>query len=170
MPHSSRTRTAARRWLVPALAAALLASGACTTRRTEPTEPMLQSSIVAGSGDAQALRELRDRWRALGVSHYRFVLARDCFCLPEVTQPALVEVRDGAVASVTAQADGRTLDAQHFLTIDQIFEQAIEAAGRGETIAIEHDAQYAYPTTLTVGSLAADAGVVYRVSGVRRAE
>lgn len=159
-----------RRWLAPALAALLLAAGACTTRRVEPTGPVLQSSSVAGRGDVQALRALHERWRELGVTRYAFVLARDCFCVPEVRQPAVVEVRDGAVVRVTAQADGRVLDAGQFLTIDQIFERAIEAATQGETIALEHDARYAYPTTLTVGSLAADAGVVYRVSGVRKVE
>ena len=167
LPH---TRTTARRWLAPALAVALLAAGACTARQVEPTGPELRSSSVAGRGDVQALRALRDRWRALGVTHYQFVLARDCFCLPEVTQPAVVEVRDGTVVRATAQADGRALDTEHFLTIDEIFARSIEAAERGETVAIEHDAEYAYPTTLTVGSLAADAGVVYRVSGVRRME
>ena len=167
----SSYRSTARRWLAPALAIVLLTAGGCTTRRSsESTEPVLQSSSVAGRGDVQALRDLHARWKALGVTRYQFVLARECFCVPEVREPAVVEVRDGAVARVAAQADGRELDRSLFLTIDQMFERAIEAAQNGEPIELQHDERYAYPTRLTVGSLAADAGVVYAVSEVRRME
>ena len=166
----SPSRSAARRWLAPALTVALLAAGGCTARQAEPTGAVLQSSSVAGRSDEQALRDLHARWTALGITRYQFVLARSCFCVPEVREPAVVEVRDGAVARVTSQADGRELDRSLFLTIDQLFERAIEAARNGEPIELQHDEQYAYPTQLTVGSLAADAGVAYSVSAVRRME
>ena len=169
MPTTFRS-LAARRWLAPALAATLLAAGGCTARPAAPAGPVLQSSSVAGRGDVQALRDLQARWKALGVTRYQFVLARSCFCVPDVTQPAVVEVRDGVVTRATAQSDGRALDVSLFLTIDQLFERAIEAAGRGEPIELQHDERYAYPTQLTVGSLAADAGVAYAVSAVRRME
>ena len=164
----STYRSAARHWLAPGLAAALLAAGACTARQSEPTGTVLQSSTVAGRSDEQALRDLHARWTALGIARYQFVLARECFCVPEVREPAVVEVRDGAVARVTSKGDGRELDGSLFLTIDHLFERAIEAARNGEPIELQHDERYAYPTRLTVGSLAADAGVVYAVSEVRR--
>ena len=160
----------ARRWLAAAGAVALLAASACTARQVEPTGPVLQSSSVTATGDVQALRALQQRWQALGLQHYQFVLARSCFCVEEVRLPALVEVRDGVVTRVTARSDGRTLDPQHFLSIEQLFAQAIEAAERGEPIVLRHDAEYAYPTELTIGTLANDAGVAYTVSGVRRME
>ncbi|HEU0077921.1 MAG TPA: DUF6174 domain-containing protein, partial [Longimicrobiaceae bacterium] len=78
---------------------ALLALGGCAAiTGTDDPEP------VSGEWSEQ-----RRKWEAQGLDDYRFTLARNCFCTPEATQPARVEVRDDRVVRVTSVRTGRDL-------------------------------------------------------------
>lgn len=59
-------------------------------------------------------------WEARGIDSYRYELQVSCFCLQEMTRPVIVEVRDGAVASITYVDDGTPADPALFEQYDSI--------------------------------------------------
>lgn len=61
-----------------------------------------------GTGKAaqQALDDARARWAAAGTPNYDYDYSASCFCGPEVTRPARVEVRGGVVVAVFDKETG----------------------------------------------------------------
>jgi len=73
-------------WL-PAAAALLL--GSCGSGLTGPRR-LAQ----------ERLDEARARWEAVGSTSYDYDFTLSCFCAPEITRPARVQVRGGTVVAV----------------------------------------------------------------------
>ena len=59
-------------------------------------------------------------WEAQELESYRYTLQVGCFCITEMTRPVVIEVRDGAVASITYADDGSTADATLFEAYDSV--------------------------------------------------
>ena len=153
----------------PALLAAALLLGAVACREsTGAPGPRFVSVAVQGEGSVADVRERQRQWAALGLRDYDYDFAATCFCLPAYTQPAVVHVRDGRVASVTPSGPHPAAPLEHYPTIDELFARAIAALGRGEPVAGAYDRDFGYPTSLTIGTLANDAGVGYAIGNVRR--
>lgn len=122
----------------------------------------------AGAQDASAQRRL---WTQQGMDDYRFVLARECFCLGR--GPMQVTVRDGRVAEVRDPQTGTPVDEQTasvVLTIDGLFDRIAEAQANGEHTAVKYHPTLGYPVNAEIGTLANDAGTRYLVSDVARLE
>jgi hypothetical protein len=117
----------------------------------------------------QEVRSARAAWAAQGLRSYRFDFDRQCFCVREAVEPVTIEVRDGAVHEVRSRTTGAVMpvsDAVPWYTIGQLFGQIEEAQAAGtQPVRVEYH-QRGYPTEIEIGSLAADAGVHYRVGNV----
>jgi len=113
----------------------------------------------------------RERWRASGTASYTFVLARSCFCITEVTQPARIQVRNDSVVSVTAVADGRSLDPRYFMTVNGLFDVIDQGIERGAaTLRVVYDPALGYPVEIDYDGATnvADDEITYRASAVTK--
>ena len=64
-------------------------------------------------------------WEAQALESYRYTLHVSCFCVREMARPVVVEVRDGAVASITYADDGASADPslfERYDTVDDLFD------------------------------------------------
>lgn len=89
----------------------------------------------------------------------------------EQVQPVTIEVRAGEVVRVTARGTGEDLTSLPNLqwpTIAGLFTIIEEAREQGrEPLQVGYDPQSGYPTRIEIGSLAADAGVIYTASDLQ---
>lgn len=132
-----------------------LSAAACARPAAPSSEP-----APAQTG---AVAQARARWAAQGTDDYRYVFERMCFCLGR--GPARVEVRDGRVVSVTDPATGQpATDVQPYVeTVETLFDKLAEAERDGSLGEVTYDPALGYPSEATIGNLAADAGVTYRI-------
>lgn len=121
------------------------------------TFPMLAALAAACSDPLGAqkdqLKASRELWERQAIADYRYRYQRICFCGPDVTEPVIIEVRDGEVLLVTRVADGGTVDpvAWLHLTIDELFDEIQAAIEEG---AVQVDVTYhpvlGYPTSAAI--------------------
>lgn len=112
----------------------------------------------------------RARWAAQEIRDYRFDFDRQCFCVPEAVEPVRIEVRDGEIAAVRSRTTGESLAASAYVqwfTVDQLFRLIEQAEAAGQDVRVDYH-WLGYPRKIEIGSLAADAGVVYAVSALER--
>jgi hypothetical protein len=107
-------------------------------------------------------------WSEAGLEDYRFRFHQQCFCVREQVEPVVVEVRGGRIVRVASQATGEEVPADPNLrwpTIPDLFDLVAQAEiDQPEALIVHYDARLGYPIHLEIGSLAADAGVVYTAS------
>lgn len=135
---------------------ALLVLGACATA------PAARPSAAATPQETQ--------WRAAALADYRYDFEQQCFCLREQTQPVTVEVRGGRVTRVVSRETGQEVARGENLrwhTVPGLFQLAADARGNGSEPRVTYDPRLGYPTRIEIGSLAADAGVIYLASNLR---
>jgi len=104
-----------RVWLLLALFSVLLVAVAAVGLLWERPEAI----APAGQGAPAGLGE-QALWEAQDLVDYRYTLQVGCFCLTDMTRPVVIEVRDGAVASITYADDGSAADAALFERYDSI--------------------------------------------------
>src|SRR5688500_18690577 len=138
------------------LAAAILLGGAACRESTGAAGPRFVSVSVQGGSSVADVRARQRQWVALGLRDYDYDFAATCFCLPSYTQPAVVHVRGGRVASVTPNGPHSAAPLEHYPTIDELFARAVAALERGEPVTGAYDRDFGYPTSLTIGTLAND--------------
>jgi hypothetical protein len=139
----------------------VLAAVSCS----EATGPALErEASVEGTGSAAELRARWEQWRTVGPRSYGYELHRGCFCSTDYITPAWVEVRDDRVVRANALDTGRALRLDLFEPIDSLFVSAIRTAESGGHVAASYHPRLGYPTSLEIGTLANDAGVLHVVS------
>jgi hypothetical protein len=114
-----------RIWLLLAALATLLIALAAVV--------LLGGPLAVGPGGLDGPQRPQALWEAQGYDHYRYTLQVGCFCMTDVTRPVVIEVRDGAVASITYADDGAPADPALFArydTIDDLFTVIAEAASQ----------------------------------------
>lgn len=99
------------------------------------------------------LADARDRWNARTFPNYSFEMRQACFCVPEVTQWARIEVVDGVVRRVVLVASGAEVAEEllpAFPSIEMVFDQ-IEAGPATWIARIEaqYDDALGFPTIVT---------------------
>jgi hypothetical protein len=107
-------------------------------------------------------------WQARGLRDYSFAFQRHCFCVREAVQPVRIVVRDGVVHEVRSQETGELIPPSPqipWYTIDQLLEQAERAREDGQEVNVEYHSE-GHPSRIEIGSLAADAGIVFEIEEV----
>jgi hypothetical protein len=135
------------------------------------------SSGIAGPGDIRRLAEAKQLWLARSFTDYTYEIRTSCFCPPEVSQWARVEVRSGAVVDVNAvdpDPNFPITTLSYWQPIDTLFadiERAIADNGFTSVYArvdVTYDAQLGFPTSIDYVSKPniADAGASISVRNV----
>ena len=129
----------AARALLGALFISLTLS-ACTTSPDDPGDGLLAN---------------RRQWQAQGIRDYQVKFSLSCFCVTDVTQPVLLQVRNGALVSVTRVADGVAVPASKwegiYYTVDQMFALIADAQVKGaDEVRVEYHTELRYPTTVFI--------------------
>ncbi len=123
-----------------------------------------------GPGDqAEFLSRNMALWARRGPASYQYILSRSCKCLPEVTQPVTIVVRNLVVAE-RHYLTGAPVDPQYdaiFSSVPGLFDliqQALDANAPG--IAVRYNRQLGYPESIQIDWVAgtADDEVSYRIS------
>jgi hypothetical protein len=126
---------------------------------------------AAGPADADRLEAARARWARRGPAAYTVTIHRSCECLPEMSGPVVVTVRDGAVTARRYARTGATPAPQYapaFPGVEGLF-ALVDAGVRDASTRpreVRYDAALGYPTRIVLGDPATDAPV-YTVSGLR---
>lgn len=126
------------------------------------------SSAEAEPDDEVAAQE--GLWQEAGLESYRFEFQQQCFCVREQVQPVTIEVRDGRIARVVSNETGEDLSDEPNLrwpTVSDLFDVIAEAQANGtEPLVVRYDPRLGYPTHIEIGSLAADAGIIYSAANL----
>lgn len=135
---------------------------ATTIPTTVAAPPPTPAKTVQLRPIAKELRQNRRRWAAQNIANYRYTLQINCFCLPEVRQPVVIEVRNGKRTSITPVQSGLPVNASYFRrydTIPKLF-NVIQAAinDKADSISVTYDPALGYPTQISIDpeQLAAD--------------
>jgi hypothetical protein len=100
------------------------------------------------------LQQNRRAWRTQNISNYRYTLRVSCFCVPEVTQPVVIEVRDGRVASIVAANSRKPVNPEYFKQYNSIpklfnlIENAI--ANKAHRVSVTFHPTLGYPTQISI--------------------
>ena len=112
----------------------------------------------------------RARWTSLAPAAYAITIARTCECLPEMSGPVTIMVRNGIVESRHYIQSGATVSstyAELFPSVTGLF-ALLDAAVRDGALPLNarFDPRLGYPVRFTIGDPATDA-LVYAVSEFR---
>jgi hypothetical protein len=126
-----------------ALLGALLLSvtlPACTTSPDDPGDDLFAN---------------RRQWQSQRISDYEVQFRTSCFCVPDVTAPVVLQVRGGAIVSVTRVSDGAAVPSSKwegiYYTVDQMFALIADAKARGaDEVRVSFDPQLRYPTSVAI--------------------
>lgn len=97
----------------------------------------------------------RDKWQDAGISHYRFNLNISCFCIFTQDMPLIIEVQDGEVVSMEFQS-GNEIDPgnlelfNRYATIDRIFSELETALVEADSVTVEYEETYGFPTQVNI--------------------
>jgi hypothetical protein len=78
-----------------------------------------------------------------------------CFCIVDVTQPVVLQVRNGAIVSVTRVSDGAAVPPSKwegiYYTVDEMFALIADAQAKGaDEVRVSYDPQLRYPTSVAI--------------------
>lgn len=131
---------------------------------------VLASCTILSQHDLDKLAQHRQRWQAHQIRDYRYRLQILCFCVPEMRQPVVIEVRNGLTVSITAAESGAPVDLEHFNHVDTIEElfDLIGAAlsGKAAHVDVTYDPVLGYPRRISIDHLkgAVDDEIEYTVT------
>ena len=113
---------------------------ACTTSPDDPGDDLLAN---------------RRQWQSQRLTNYQVQFRMSCFCVPDATAPVILQVRNGAIVSVTRVADGAAVPSTKwegiYYTVDQMFALIADAQAKGaEEVRVEYHAELRYPTTVFI--------------------
>jgi len=134
---------------------------------------VLALTLSACGGNSE-LGKNRDKWSAMGVSHYRFELTISCFCPFMDVIPVTVEVKDGKIVSMT-DVNGQPLRAEFRETFDEaatvegLFAIAEENLSNADQVEVTYDAKYGFPVSIIVDriKMAVDDEISYYVGAFK---
>src|SRR6187402_1432649 len=140
-------RTRVARSVAIAVVASALTGGACSS----------------GTAPAGELAAARAQWARRAPASYTVTIARSCECLPEMSGPVIVTVRNGVVDSRQYVRSGAAVTASYvslFPGVDGLFaiiEDAVQ--NRTSPLVVQYHPTLGYPTRIELGDPAVDAPV-----------
>lgn len=94
------------------------------------------------------------RWEAQGLDSYRYTVQVGCFCVEEMRRPVVIEVRDGAVASMTYADDGSAADPalfEPYASVEALFGIIDDAAAQEPArLDVTYDQTTGVPLSVTI--------------------
>lgn len=142
--------------LAAALAATLVACGGDSSPTSNHTAATIDRATAAST------------WQLHEIDSYQATLARECFCLPR--GEIVLTVQNGQLVDslVVEENRGLTPEELEFIpsTVEQLFDLVTASEAAGDTVAVEYDSTYGYPSRVAINeeALAADGGVIYYLS------
>ena len=121
------------------LAAALLVVAAC-----DDGSPVSIQRVLS-------LRAAHARWEGSGIDSYELTVRRVCFC--GFVEPVRVKVVDGVIVSRTIASTGEPVPAvytSYYPDVPGLFAIVEEAATDAHEFDAEFDANYGYPTEISI--------------------
>ena len=147
-------RTRLARSVVIAVVASALTGAACSS----------------GTAPAGELAAARSRWARSAPASYTVTIARSCECLPEMSGPVVVTVRNGVVDSRQYVGSGAAVTTPYvslFPGVDGLFAIIDDAVRSGtRPLVAQYHPTLGYPTRIELGDPAVDAPV-YVVSDLQ---
>ena len=115
--------------------------------------------VSSPDGVDPELERNRDTWRAQRIDDYVVQYRLSCFCAVDATDPVLLTVRDGRLASVSRLSDGRPVDASEwegrYHTVEQLFDRIAEARREGaHEVRVRYDPELGYPADVYLDPVA----------------
>jgi len=120
---------------------------------------LILSYSCGGSADSELERNEK-LWKSQNITSYDFTLARSCFCPEDWRGPVNIQVRNGAVTSVTYVSNGQTATSEKFGDVDTVEElfavirDAYEGKNtfdqKAETVQVTYHPQMGYPLTIYI--------------------
>ncbi|AOY82837.1 DUF6174 domain-containing protein [Moorena producens JHB] len=130
------------------------------------------SACASDPSPEQLLEQNQERWETQKLDNYRYRLQVSCYCIGEVTNPVVVEIRNGETTSIVAADSGKPVNRKFFNTYDSVlklFDVVQKAIDKDYyKLDVTYDANLGYPTqidmdfreqiadderTLTIGNL-----------------
>ncbi|MGQ4648000.1 DUF6174 domain-containing protein [Lyngbya aestuarii] len=137
-------------WLALILMIFVIVSGSGNTS----TAQQLQQTQPVSEQSAQEFRQNLRLWTQQDIVNYRYTLSVSCFCLTEVTQPVIVEVRNAEFASVVAAESGQPVNPEFFQeynSIRKLFEVIQDAIDqKADYLLVNYDPNLGYPTQINI--------------------
>jgi len=131
------------------------------------------SAAACNSGSTAPANELtaaRTRWARVGPAAYTYAISRSCECLPEMSGPVIVMVRNGVVESRQYTRSNAAVPAQYaelFPAVEGLFAIVDDAIRNGTTpLSVQYDLTLGFPTRIALGDPAADAPVYSVISAL----
>lgn len=126
----------------------------------------------AGVVELRDLERAERLWKQRGFRNYRMVAAKECFCLREMGQPALVTVHGSTIVDVR-RVDGTPIEPQYWssrVVVDSLFLRIRDALRSDfyERVELRFDTRLGFPTRAAfyAPSQVADGDVVHIISGI----
>jgi hypothetical protein len=136
-----------RGWLLPLLIIALVVAAAVAALA-------FSGAFSGGAASANTPDTPQALWQSQAVESYRYTLQVGCFCLVELTQPVIIEVQDGQVASITYVADGAAANPEFFAaynSIDKLFTVIYEAEAQDPArLDVKYDDTFGVPLSVNI--------------------
>ena len=127
-------RTRMARSVIIAVAASVLTGSACSS----------------GTAPADELADARSRWQRSAPASYRVTIARSCECLPEMSGPVVVTVRNGVLESQQYVRSGEAVTTSYaslFPGVDGLFAIIEDAVQNGtRPLVVQYHPTLGYPT------------------------
>lgn len=113
------------------------------------------------------LETSRSAWNAMRLTDYEFPFQRECFCVRDATIPVTIRVAGGRVVQVRDRETGQPLAGSPVTwpTVDEILNEIDARRADGWDVQVVIGSQ-GLPTEVQIGSLAADAGMIYHLGHV----
>jgi hypothetical protein len=139
-----------------------LQTGLCSG--TQPLSSARTDLAVLGRGktptptirrsNTEQLQQSKRLWANKKMANYRYTLQVGCHCLPEVTQPVVIEVRNGKTRSIVAANSGKAVNPEYFQkynSVAKLFDVAQDAiAKKPYRFSVTYHPTLGYPTKINI--------------------
>ena len=130
----------------------VIALAACAQGLPGPDSTATANTVASDVTPVLDLSQARQRWQALNASGYRYLLKRQCFCLPAYTRPMWITVADGKVVAARYADDQSPVPKKVLVqleTIEQWFAQIAKAQTKSyHRVVAEFDGERGFPRQL----------------------
>lgn len=130
----------------------------------------LASCLPQTQSESNLLKHHQHQWQAHKIKDYRYTLKIDCFCVPEVRQPVVIEVHNGQTVSITSAESGVRVDSEFFESVNTIAKlfDLVRAAieHKAAIVSVSYNSPFGYPEKIYIDRIkeAVDEEISYTVT------